>query len=306
MQSKKVSYLRGRRLRATRLDANGRPVYGDNAAVVTKGFITFGMTTNTEEGEAIVVTDANGDTCIAEAAVPTFNGIAAEAEFCNVDFALFTLLTGQPVVLDEDGRAIGITEETTVNLGDVNVALELWLGASADNAGVSEGSQGQFGYVLLPFVGGGVIGDITVENSNITFTITGMQTKNGANWGSGPYDVELVGGEPSPLRVPLSSNAHRRIMHTEVAPPAAYAGSIPLLDRTAPALTDVTATVTGRTAALAPTPAGTDPVFYDFGDGSWDYAETGSYSHTYAAAGTYSVTARRGDSEVTKNVVVAS
>jgi hypothetical protein len=305
MQSRKVSYLRGRRLRATRLDINGRPIYGDNAAVVTKGFITFGMTTNMEEGEAITVTDANGDSCVNEAAVPTFTGISGEAEFCAVDFALFEMLTGMPVVLDENGRAIGITETTRINLADINVALELWLGASSDDA-PSTGSEGQFGYILLPFVGGGVIGDITIENAGITFTISNLSTKNGSNWGAGPYNVELVDGAPAPLSTPIQSGDHRRIQHVEVAPPTVYAGSIPLLDPTDPALTGVTATATGLSVALAPQPAGTDPVFYDFGDGSWDLAETGSYTHVYSAAGTYTITARRGSSTVTTTVTVTA
>lgn len=304
MQSNKVSYLRGRRLRATALDGSGRPVYGDSAAVVTKGTITIGLTTNTEEGEAINVVNSSGESCVVEPATPTFNGVAAEIEFCDVDFALFTMLTGQPVVLDEDGVAVGITEETSVDLSGVNYALELWLGATASTRRTRDGSQGQFGYILLPFVGGGVIGDISIENAAISFTLTGMQTKNGSNWGRGPYNVDLVGGVAAPLLRPISKTAARRIMTVEIAPPEVYAGSIPLLDPADPAITSVTATVTGNSAAFAPTPAGTDPVWYDFGDGEWDYAETGSYTHEYEGPGDYTVVARRGKTETTTTVTI--
>ncbi len=303
MKSKRVSYLRGRRLRATIVDANGRPIYGDNGAVVTKGYVNISYTTNVEEGESITLPNAGGETCIFEPAVPSFNGFGVEAEFCEVDFALFDILTGQDAVLDASGKAIGITESTDVNLTAVNFALEVWLGATTSDTAAA-GSQGQYGYVLTPFLGGGVIGDVTVENAAITFTVTGMATKNGSGWGAGPYPVELVAGSPAVLRVPMKANDHRRIQTVEVAPPNVYAGAIPVLDPSKPALTGLTTTPTGLVVAIAPTPAGTDPIFYDFGDGTFDYAATGSYSKTYATAGTYIITARRGTSVVTKSVTV--
>jgi hypothetical protein len=304
MRSKRVSYLRGRRLRATIVDANGRPIYGDNGAVTTKGYVNVSYTTNVEEGESIILPNAGGETCIFEPATPTFNGFGVEAEFCEVDFALFEILTGQDVVLDAGGRAIGITESTDVNLTAVNFALEVWLGATTTEAAAT-GSQGQYGYVLTPFLGGGVIGDVTIENAAITFTVTGMATKNGSGWGAGPYPVELVGGLPAVLRVPMKANDHRRIMTVEVAPPAVYSGAIPVLDPSKPALTGLTTTNTGLSVAIAPTPAGTDPIFYDFGDGTFDYAATGSYTKVYAAAGTYTLTGRRGSSVFSKSVTVS-
>lgn len=303
-KSKKVSLLRGRRLRATLVDANGRPVIGEDSAVVTKGFITVSMTTNMEEGEAISQTNASGETCIAESATPQLMGFGVEATFCEVDFALFHLLTGQELVYDADGVVVGITESTDVDLSTVAFALELWLGATNDDTAPAEGSEGKFGYVLLPFLGGGIIGDYSIENAAITFTVTSMNTKNGSGWGEGPYAVELVDGVPSPLYKPLKANDHRRTMVVEVAPPPVYSGAIPVLDPGATALTDITATADGLTVEVAPTPAGTGVVFYDFGDGEWDIAETGAYSHTYAAPGNYTITARRGLSKVTKEVAV--
>lgn len=305
MQSKRVSFLRGRRMRATLLDGAGRPIVGDSSVVTTKGFVTLSMTANTEEGEGITVTNAAGETCITEAGTPTFNGVGVEAEFCDVDFALFEILTGQTVVVDEDGRAVGITESTDVDLSDVSFALEVWMGATTSEA-PSVGSQGHYGYVLMPRLGGGVLGDVTVENGAITFTISGMATRNGAAWGSGPYNVELVGGVPAPLRVPMRANDHRRIQIVEVAPPEVYSGATPLLDGTDPAVTSLTTTPTGLSVSIAPVPAGTDPMWYDFGDGTWDYTSNGSYVHVYDAAGTYIITGHRGNSTVTKSVTVSA
>lgn len=304
-KQKDVSLYKSKRIRATLLDAAGRPVYGPESAVVTAGQISVAFTTNVEEGDAISQTNGNGDTCLNIPAVPQMTGFSVEATFCNVDFALFQLLTGNPVVLNEDGTIVGIDEGTDIDLSKVNFALELWTGAQAAAVSTRAGSEGEWGYIVSPFLSGGTLGDITVENAAITFTVTGMNTKNGAAWGSGPYNVELVGGKAAPLFKPLTSRKHRRIMSVEIAPPSTdIVGFRPLLDVKAPALTSVTATVTGKQVVLAPMPAGTDPVMYDFGDGTWDYAETGSYTRTYATAGTYTVTARRGGSKVTTSVTV--
>lgn len=299
-QGKKTSFLRGKRMRATRVDAAGRPLIGEDNAVVTKGFITVAFTTNTEEGEAITVTNANGETCVAEPSTPSFNGFSVEATFCDVDFSLFSLITGQDLVYDAAGNVIGIVESTDVDIAAVNFAMEMWLGAT------SSGEEGvEYGYVLLPFLSGGIVGDYSIENAAITFTLTGMKTKNGTGWGVGPYAVENVGGTPSALRTPLKANDHRYTILTTVAPPAVYAGSIPVLDPSADALTALEAAVTGKKATLTPTPASEDDVFYDFGDGQWDVSETGGFEHTYDAPGTYTVTARRGLTVKTAPVVIA-
>lgn len=295
-KSRNTSYLRGRRMRATVLDAAGRPVYGEDSVVVTKGFITVAYTTVTEEGEAITVTNAAGETCVAEVATPQMNGFTVEATFCEVDYRLFEILTGQRVLLDDDGVAIGIAESTNVDLATVNFALELWLGSK---------TAGEWGYVLTPFLRGGIIGDVTVENAAITFTVTGLVTRGGSNWGTGPYAVQTVGGNAARLKDAVTSAEHRRWLTVDVAPPAVLEGSSPLLDPTDAPITDLTTTITDLSVAFAPVPAGTDPVTYDFGDGTWDYAVTGSYTHEYAAAGTYTVTATRGISTRTESVTVA-
>lgn len=301
---KTTKLLRGKVMRATRLSPTGRPLIGDENAVATEGFITAAYTTNTEEGEAISITNANGKPCITEAATPTFNGFSVEATFCGVDFALFNILTGQAVVVDPDTqKLIGITESTDVKLDAVAFALELWTGASP-SGDYSTGSQGEYGYILTPFLGGGVIGDISIENAAITFTVTSMSTRNGNSWGAGPYGVELVGGVPSVLSTPMKPNDHRRIQTMEVAPPAVFSGSIPVLDPEDTPLTGVTATAsTGRSVDLTVEPvAAGEGVLYDFGDGGWDYSETGSHTHVYAVAGPYEVIAYRGLTKATTNV----
>lgn len=299
----RTSYLRGKRMRATRLDPQGRPIYGEDSVVSTKGFITVSYSTNVEEGEAVTQVNADGDTCVSDPARPSVQGVGVEAEFCEVDFALFEILTGSPIVLNDDGTAVGITESTAIDLGNIAFALELWLGADTKGAPLREGADGIWGYVLTPFLTGGVVGDISIENGAITFTVSNIASKNGAQWGRGPYAVELVNGERSRLRTPITSRDYRRIMNVEVAPPTVYSGSTPLLDPSAPEITTFEATTNGLDVTF--TPSGSGAVFYDFGDGTWDYTATGSYTHTYEAPGTYDVVVRRGLSQRTRRVTVA-
>jgi hypothetical protein len=54
--TKCLSLVKGRRIRVTRLDNCGRPVYGDDSQVVSKGFISVGFTANTTESDEINVT----------------------------------------------------------------------------------------------------------------------------------------------------------------------------------------------------------------------------------------------------------
>lgn len=301
---KEVSLYRSKRMRATRLDQSGRPIYGGNSVVVTKGQISTSYTANVEEGEAISQPNGNGDTCLNVPATPTFTGFSVESTFCNVDFALFELLTGNPVVLNDAGEIVGIDEGTDIDLSNVNFALELWTGAQAGGE-LRAGAQGQWGYILTPFLSGGTLGDITVENAAITFTVTGMQTKNGAMWGKGPYNVDLVGGVAAPLFKAMTAQKHRRIIAVEIAPPEPASGFLALLNPADPAVTAVAGVVTGQKVVLTPTPAG-GAVEYNFGNGQWDYAETGSYSYTYPKPGTYKVTARRGKTTATTNITVPS
>lgn len=296
-KSRNTSYLRGRRMRATVLDAAGAPVYGEDAVVTTKGFITVAYTTVTEEGEAITVTNASGEACVAEAATPTMNGFTVEATFCEVDYRLFEILTGQRVLLDDDDVAIGIAESTDVDLSTVNFALELWLGSK---------NPGEYGYVLTPFLRGGIIGDVTIENAAITFTVTGLVTRGGSAWGVGPYLVQTVGGVAARLKDAVTAAEHRRWLSVDVAPPAVVEGSTPLHDPTDAAVTGLTTTPTDLSVLIEPTPAGTEPITYNFGDGQWDYAETGTYTHVYDAPGTYTITAQRGTSTYSEPVTVTA
>lgn len=310
--TKCLTPVKGRRLRVTRLDSCGRPVFGEDSQAVSKGFINVSFTANTTESDEINLTNAAGEVCVFEASVQTLTGYTLEIQFCGVDPDLLSIVTGQPVVLGADGETvIGFDIDTSIDLSAVNFAFELWMGAPTGNA-CAPGASGTFGYLLLPWLTGGILGDFTVENAAVTFTITGSATKDGNGWGVGPYQDIMLGNQtptplPGPMPSPVSATTALRLIEVDLLPPEPVCGSRPLLDPALPTLTSVTGTPDGLDVDFVVAPVSTGPVWYDFGDGTWDYvAAPGTASHTYEAAGTYTVQASQDGVWVQTTVTVAA
>jgi hypothetical protein len=216
------SPIRGRAMRATRLDRCGRPETGANVAIETDAFVEITMTARVTEGEEITVTKANGKKCVSDKGVSTFDGWTVNIQFCGVNPYLFEMTTGMPVVLDAEGVAVGFKVKDNVNLDANAVALEVWSDIPGDTCTV-EGAEGTWGYSLLPYLKGGVLADRTINNGAIDFTVQNMETKPGSGWGAGPYDVTLqADGNPGPLleNQEIGPNDHELLMLVNVAPPA--------------------------------------------------------------------------------------
>lgn len=221
------SLVRGRAMRVTRLDGCGAVDLGPDAAVVSDGFITVQLTAQTDEGETISVTNAAGKVCILDEPCPVFTGYEVQIEFCGVNPLLFELVTGQPSVLDADGNRVGLRMNTKVDACGSGFALELWSSVPSavcdPNAGVS------YGYFLVPFLKGGVIGDFTVGNDAVNFTMSGAKTKDGNNWDVGPYDVVKDDtGAAGPLLDPVDPDDHLWMQLTTVAPPEPSCDPVPV------------------------------------------------------------------------------
>jgi hypothetical protein len=225
--------VRGRAMRVTKLDACGAPDYGEDNLVVSEGFVSVALTAIQNEGEEITVTNANGKTCVRDPGVPEFQGYNVEITFCDVTPCLFSIVTGQPVVLNDATipEAIGFRMNTNTDLTAAAFALEVWMGVpgvACSGAGVG------YGYLLLPFLAGGVVGDFTIENAAVTFTVTGITTRGGNQWGVGENNVVAgvlpTPGTPEKLTNPLDPDDHLVVLYTEIAPPAATAGCVELID----------------------------------------------------------------------------
>lgn len=220
MQGKCFGLVRGRAMRVTRLDGCGRIASAGCSVIVSDGFVSISVTSRTSEGEVIELTNASGKKCISDTPPPTFDGFGLEILFCNVDPLLFSMLTGQPVVWNSEGEAVGFRANTGVDASRSGVALEVWSDVPNQACDPNDaGAQGSWGYQLFPFIQGGVLGDYTIENGAVTFTVTGMNTKSGTAWGTGPYNVINGASGPSALAEPLDDDDHLHMELTSVAPP---------------------------------------------------------------------------------------
>jgi len=218
--SKCFSLVRGRVLRATALDGCGRPKAAACSSIVTEGFISVAFTANTDTGEEISVTNASGKVCIRDTPCPTFTGYSVEITFCEVNPDLYAMLSGQGSVFDSTGTGVGFRVNSDISACDSGVALELWSSVPSVVCDPQDASAaGSYGYILVPFLQGGVLGDFTLENDAVSFTITGAATKTGSGWGVGPYDVVSDGSASSPLLTPITSGDHLHVQYTTVAPP---------------------------------------------------------------------------------------
>lgn len=307
MATKCLTPVRGRRIRVTKLDDCARPVYGDASSAVSSGFVSVAFTANTTESDEINVPNANGEPCVYEPAESTLVGYGVEIVFCNVDPEVFSLITGQAVIEDADGNVIGFAINTKRKL-TTGFALEIWTGLAGGDTCSTPGSQGNFGYLLVPFVRGGIVGDFTIENNAVNFTISNGNTREGNSWGVGPYnDIQLNASDVAgPLLQPADPADAFQFFQTSIAPPEAVCGTRPLLDPSTEALTGISGAVTGAVVAFTPAPNDiAAPTWYDFGDGTWTYLPSsalGATSHTYKKAGTYTVKASTNGTWVTTTV----
>ncbi|MDQ0376498.1 hypothetical protein [Amycolatopsis thermophila] len=217
--------VRGRRMRITKVNECGAPIYGDCSQVVTSGFVSVEFSPQTDEGEEITVRNANGEICVSIPACTSMTGIETTITFCNVDTDLFSLMTGQDPILGEDGEGIGFDiADIPCNEG---FALELWTGVHSDQPCGVAGTE-QYGYLVLPWLSSGVLADFTIEDGAVSFGVTAT-ARSGSGWGAGPYNVQNLAAGPSPLTPPLAPDRFGRMILTTVAPPEPSCGCQPLV-----------------------------------------------------------------------------
>lgn len=248
MATKTFAPLLGKRMRITELDSCGRP----NAAgtpdsfLVTDGFVSVGLSAEVEDGNEITVRRADGSLCVNEKLASEFKRFNVEAEFCGVNPSIAAMVSNSEVYLDYAGDTAGFTvAEGTIKKW---FALELWTGLSG--IGCEEGADEASGYLLLPFLVAGTIGDLTVDGENaVNFSLSGVATKGGNAWGAGPYNVVYNGsGAPAVLPTPVDTLDHLLMVETGLAVPPASADPQPM-----PAAGGVTTTTTTRAATTTTT-----------------------------------------------------
>jgi hypothetical protein len=237
----------GKRIRVTALDACGLPnaLGTADSVVVTDGFITLALSSEVEDGTEIITKKASGALCVNEKLADSFKRFTIEMEFCGVNPGLLSLTTNAEPYEDYLGDLAGFT----VPEGEMTkkFALELWTGMSGQAC--APGAEEASGYVLLPFVQAGVLGDISVDGENaVTFSLTGAYTKGGNAWGIGPENV-LFNASDVAAKLPLALDPldHLLLIDTGLAPPPSTCELLPMGPIPAGTLTTV-APATGPAA----------------------------------------------------------
>ena len=273
--------------RVTALDSCGRVSDAECAQVVTDGIISIAQTGNYEDRVEFYVKNGDGKFCVQRTDPPILKWLDITYTFCDVDPELVFFLTGQALVLNDADDPVAVGNDWETNDADtVFFAFEGWTRVAAQ----ADCDQGElFGYVLFPFNVEGTMSDVTYENQAASFVVT-ARTAVGNAWGVGPYAVlkseaTLTLNDPLPLLTPVSTSTHRRMITTYMAPPVAGCGctavSAPLVFADSGILMGTVTFPTG--AAL--------PATINWGDTSTSTATTGTtLQHTYAMAGTYTVT----------------
>jgi hypothetical protein len=217
-------FAQGRRLRVTQLDNCGNPTDDPCGQVVSSGFIQVSVSSETITGTSIQPLNANGDLCYRLRAPDVFVGHNLSIEFCEVDPSLMAMVTKANTVVDWNDDIVGF--QTVQGVNDLGYALEVWMGVP----GVDCPEEGavevdSLGYVLFPFIIPGALGDFTIQNDAVTFTVAGY-TKGNGNWGAGPYDVVAQDAlnTAGPLIDPVPNDVHAHLQWTSVPAPDAFCG----------------------------------------------------------------------------------
>lgn len=223
-------FAQGRRLRVTKLDRCGNPQVEDACAqVVSKGFVQVSVSSNTITGTSIQPLNAGGELCYRLQSPDVFTGHNLSIEFCEVDPSLMGLVTLSNQVTDWNDDIVGF--QTVAGSHPAGYALEVWMGVpGVECPEESDFEVDSLGYVLFPFIIPGALGDFTIGNDAINFTVAGY-TRENLNWGQGPYDVVAQDAlnTPGPLIEEIGAGVHAHLQWTSVPAPTEFCGCEPIV-----------------------------------------------------------------------------
>lgn len=216
--------IQGLALRVTRLDSCCQPVTGTTCDyAVSESFVTLNLSAQIEDPDEFVVKLANGKLCINETGCATLKRYDVSMEICNADPDLFEIVSGVSTVVDYQGSVVGF--EVDQDLGECNkFSLEFWTKVVGDQCTDATGAK-QYLYWLLPCASNGRVGDITIENGPLTWTLSGEAVPSSV-WGVGPYNVVPIDSNntPGPLLAPLGTETALHVQFTTIPPPIEVCG----------------------------------------------------------------------------------
>lgn len=229
--------VRGEVARFTALDACCAPVTNTCGTVVTSGFISVVLTQEIEAASVITVKNAADQVCVYSPGCDSLLDLQAVITLCQVNPELVGLTTGQEVVLDFAGKAVGTRRSTDLSC-NLRFAMEIWTEVPG-TACVGTPPVKQYGYFLVPCLRAATItGAITIDGSNAVSLELTAKTTIPSLWGTGPNTADGaykvvptdVANTPGFLLTPIGNTDHDNIQLTTIAPPAipVDCGCVPL------------------------------------------------------------------------------
>lgn len=217
MTTKRLKIIKARRLRLTRLDMCGNPMWGSCGTVITGGMSKLAFTPNVESGTEYTSKNGFGEFEINEKDPDFWKWHDVTLTMTYVDPAVSELVAaGTPAVYGDD--VIGVAFDGEQNLGAF--AIEMWskrVGSACDAAG-----NPTWGYTLLPFCKNGTVsGERSHEDGTMSMELT-AQAFRSPSWGTGPY-------AENPYMVPFPANHMDGLVETTVQPPADTDGCVALI-----------------------------------------------------------------------------
>lgn len=277
------------RARVTALTSCGAVSTAVCSSVTTDGVISVAQTGNYEDRVEYYVKNGDGTFCVQRTDPPILKWIDVTYTFCNVDPNLVNFMTGGGLVTDDTDTTpitIGNTWKTN-DAATVFFAFEGWTRVAELPTNCT---NELYGYILFPYNVEGTMSDLTYEAQAVNFVVT-ARTAVGSAWGVGPYAVVKSAAtttlnNPLPLLTPITTDTHRLMITTFLPPPTSACGCT---DATPDLIFADTGVLIGT--VTFPVSGITYPVTVNWGDSSTTVVSAGPTSnHTYAMAGTYTVT----------------
>lgn len=217
MATQCFSAIQGLAVRFTRLGACCDPIYGACSTVVSESFVTFSATAEIEEAVEILVKTAAGKICINDLGIATLKRYNIELEFCQANPDIFQITAGVNTIKDYANKVVGYSTDQSLG-GGSKFALEIW--SRIPSSQCDDDTVEQFVYWLFPCLTNGRLGDVTIEDGAISFTLS-AQAIPSDSWGVGPYDVVAQNAllAPGPLRVAIAPDTGYLVQVTDIDPP---------------------------------------------------------------------------------------
>ncbi|AHK11968.1 major tail subunit [Mycobacterium phage Hosp] len=233
-----IQPVKGTRLRATKIDACGRPIAGPRNRIVTSGYVSATLTAVMKEAVDLTQDNAEGKECFTDRTPPQRRWYTPAIELCNVNTGLVSMFTGWETLLDLGATPapIGFRDQKDVET-EYGIAIELWTAGrmdddcdeppTTDEYLAAPGSGRSYGYFLFGATEW-IPGDLSIGATVSTFTLTGRTIAMPA-WGQGPYNVApAADGTARRLINPTTKKEHLTAFRTPIAPPEVTPGTEPV------------------------------------------------------------------------------